>query len=253
MISHSDNYVEYCRQTALELHDPHDLALRGQDAHKVTRLVHEDIVRAVQLGPGDDLVDIGCGDGTLLRMAQALGVNTAIGLHATDEEASVVRKMGLDARQGLSHQLPLRDACASVVVCNNVLLIVPREQIMPSLREMRRISRLGAMVYLGEIPFVAGPSPEPRFETARETLSYLYRKRGVRTCLGMARRMLYSKVTRKPIVVRSGIAVSFYASPDEFIAMAASAGLRLVRYWRHEYWAGRNNFLFTAAPTNELS
>ena len=117
MISRTDNYVEYCRQTARELRDPHDLALRGRGKHKITRLVHERIVREVQLGPDDDLVDVGCGDGTLLRMAHAVGAHSAIGLHATEEEAAVLRRIGLDARQGLSHELPLNDNTASVVVC----------------------------------------------------------------------------------------------------------------------------------------
>ena len=54
MISHTDNYVEYCRQTARELRDPHDLALRGRGKHQMTRLVHERIVREVQLAPGDE-------------------------------------------------------------------------------------------------------------------------------------------------------------------------------------------------------
>ena len=252
MISHTDNYIEYCRQAARDLRDPHDLALRGRDKHKITRIVHEEIVQTVKLGPGDDLVDIGCGDGTLLRMAHAVGVSSAIGFHATEEEATVVRSMGLDARRGLSQQLPVKDACASVVVCNNVLLIVPREQIPPSLREIYRIARAGARVYLGEIPFLPGPPPEPHFDTARETLAHLYRTRGLRTCLGMARRMAYWKMTGKPIVIRNGIAVSFHASADEFIAMAASAGLRLVRYWRHEHWAGRNNYLFTRPAVDDL-
>ena len=245
MIRYSDNYVEYCRQTALEARDPHDLALRGSNKHNITRMVHEDIVRALNLGPGDDLVDIGCGDGTLLRMAKMLGANTAIGFHATEEEAAVVRGMGIDARQGLSHSLPLDDASASVVVCNNVLLIVPREHVLPSLREMYRIARSGARIYLGEIPFVPGPPPEPHFDTARETLIYLYRNRGLRTCLGMARRMAFWKIAGKPILIRDGRAVSFYAEPEEYIAMASSTGMRLARYWRHEHWAGRYNYLFT--------
>lgn len=246
MISHTDNYVEYCRQIAGEVRDPHDLALRGRDMHQITQIIHEGIARAVKLGPGDDLVDIGCGDGTMLRIACSVGAS-AIGLHATPEEAALVRRMGLDARQGLSHQLPLTDACASVVVCNSVLLIVPREQVTPSLREMHRIARPGARVYIGEIPFLPGPPPQPRFGTARETVLHLYRTRGLRTAVGMARRMAYWKMMRQPIVIRSGVEISFYASPEEFISMAESVGLTLVRYWRHEHWAGRNNYLFEKA------
>jgi len=35
-------------------------------------------------------VDIGCGDGTLLRMAQEIGARSAVGLLATEEEVEIV-------------------------------------------------------------------------------------------------------------------------------------------------------------------
>ena len=132
MISRSDDYVEYCRETAREARDLHDLALRGRDKKEMTRLIHEHIVEAVGLRAQDDLVDIGCGDGILLRMAGELGVRSAVGLLATEEEVALVRRTGVDVRQGLTDQLPLPDASASVVVCNSVLLIVPREKIPPA-------------------------------------------------------------------------------------------------------------------------
>src|SRR5260370_29331475 len=126
MITRSDDYVEYCREMAKHAKDPHDLALRGRHLKQITKLIHERIVEAVELHSGDDLVDIGCGDGTLLRMAERAGARTAVGLLATDEEVAVLRRFGLDAKQGFTDQLPLPDQCPSVIVCNSVLLVVPR-------------------------------------------------------------------------------------------------------------------------------
>jgi hypothetical protein len=54
-------------------------------------------------------------------------------------------------------------------------------------------------------------------------------------------------LTGKPAVLRPGTAVSFYAAPEEFIAMARDARLELVRYWRHEDPETRNNYLFRKA------
>lgn len=246
-ISRSDDYLEYCRETAKHARDPHDLALRGRDKKEITRLIHERMVKAVGLHSGDDLVDIGCGDGTLLRMAQGVGARTAVGLLATDEEVAVLRRFGLDAKQGLSDHLPLPDECASVVVCNNVLLVVPRDKIPASLREIYRIARPGARIFVGEIPFVQTPDPTPQFVTRRETLSYLYRKHGLRTWFGMVRRMSWWALTGEPAVIRPGTAVSFYATPSEFIAMAHEAGLQLVRYWQHDDPNTRNNYLLRKA------
>jgi SAM-dependent methyltransferase len=184
MISRSHDYVEYCRETATHLKSSHDLALRGSGKEAITASIHRSIVREVGLVPEDELVDIGCGDGTLLRMAGQIGVRSAVGFLATDEEVACVKATGLNVQQAYSDHLPLPDAKASVVVCNNVLLIVPRDKIFPSLREMHRIARPGARIFIGEIPFTPGPPPEPQFDSSWQTLAYLYRKHGARTCLG---------------------------------------------------------------------
>jgi ubiquinone/menaquinone biosynthesis C-methylase UbiE len=244
MITRSDDYVEYCRETARRARDLHDLALRGRHKKETTRLVHEHIVQAVDLRPDDDLVDIGCGEGTLLRLGRIAGVRTAIGLLATEEEVQLVRETGVDARQALTHQLPLPDASASVVVCNNVLLIVPREKIPASLREMSRIAEPGARVFIGEIPFAEQEDPTPTFATRGELLSYLYREHGVRAWLGMVRRMAWWRLSGQPELIRPGTVVSFFASADEFITLAKDAGLELVRWWQHDDPATRNNYLF---------
>jgi len=60
MISRSDDYVEYCRETAKKARDLHDLALRGRHLKEVTKLVHRQIAEEVGLGLGDDLIDVGC-------------------------------------------------------------------------------------------------------------------------------------------------------------------------------------------------
>jgi SAM-dependent methyltransferase len=250
MITRSDDYVEYCRETARRARDPHDLALRGRDKKSTTRVVHEKIFEAVELNHTDDLVDIGCGDGTLLRMANRSGVRSAIGLLATDEEVALLRRFGLETRQGLTHQLPLPDECASVVVCNNVLLIILREQVPLSLREISRIAKPGARIFLGEIPFAEQQDPTPHFKTRREALSYLYRHHGMRPWLGMLRRITWWSLTGKPAVLRPGTVVSFYAAPTEFIALAQEAGLELVRYWQHEDPNTRMNYLFRKATAS---
>ena len=247
MVSRSLDYVEYCRETAKHTRDLHDLALRGRHKKEITRRVHEQIAETVELAATDDLVDIGCGDGTLLRMAQQRGIHSALGLLATEEEVALVRQTGVNVRQGFTDQLPLPDASASVVVCNSVLLIVPREKIPASFREIARIARPGARVLIGEIPFDEYKDPTPPLKTRREVLSYLYRNNGLRTWFGMLRRMIWWQLTGRPAVLRDGIVVSFYASAEEVIALASDAGLEFVRYWQHEDPSNRNNYLFRKA------
>ena len=247
MISRSDDYVEYCRETARGARDLHDLALRGRDKKEMTRLIHEHIVEAVGLRAQDDLVDIGCGDGILLRMAGELGVRSAVGLLATEEEVALVRRTGVDVRQGFTDQLPLPDASASVVVCNSVLLIVPREKIPASLREIFRVVKPGGRVFIGEIPFAPQKDPTPQFQTRREILSFLYRKYGLRTWFGMLRRMAWWQLTGKPTVIQPGTAIPFFATPEEFQDLARAAGLQTLRFWQSDYPKTRNNYLLQKA------
>jgi ubiquinone/menaquinone biosynthesis C-methylase UbiE len=239
----SDDYVEYCRQSAKHARDLHDLALRGRHLKEVTRIICDDIAEQISLGPGDDLVDIGCGDGSLLRVARERGARSAIGLLATDEEVTLVRRTGLDVRQALAHQLPLPDQCASAVVCNNVLLIVPYDQIPASLREICRIAKSDARIYVGEIPETAPKDPTPQFTNRRQALTYMYEKHGFRTWLGMLRRMAWSKMTRRALTISPGTAVSFFATPREFAALSRDAGMEVIRHWAHTYYRGRNNYL----------
>ncbi len=244
MLTRSDDYVEYCRETAKHARDLHYLALRGSKNKDITRSIHERIVAAVDLQADDDLVDIGCGDGTLLRIANQIGCRSATGLLSTEEEVALLRRFGLVAKQGLTHSLPIPDASASVVVCNNVLLIVPRENVPASLREICRIAKPGARIFLGEIPFVATKDPTPHFATRRQLLSHLYRNHGFRSWLGMLRRMAWWQLTGRPAILNSGTAVSFWAPAEEFVSLGQDAGLEFVRYWRHDFPDTRNNYLF---------
>ncbi|MGA7171555.1 MAG: methyltransferase domain-containing protein, partial [Candidatus Sulfotelmatobacter sp.] len=190
MISCSDDYVEYCRETAAHLKTLHDLALRGAGKEEITAAINQRIAEEICFTPDDELVDIGCGDGTLLRLAANAGVRHALGILATEEEVTLVKATGLNVRQAFSDRLPIPSASATVVVCNNVLLVVPREKISLSLREMHRIAKPGARIFIGEIPFVPGPPPVPQFHGDWQMLVYLYREHNLRTCLGMARRMM---------------------------------------------------------------
>lgn len=243
-IIRSNDYVEYCRETAKRARDPHDLALRGRNKKEITKRVHEEIAEAVGLQAGDDLVDIGCGDGTMLRLAESVGVRNAIGLLATDEEVAVLQRFGLSVKQGLADHLPLPDTSASVIVCNSVLLVVPRERIPACLNEIYRVAKAGARIVLGEIPYQEQHDPTPEFSTRRELLAYLYDKHGLRAWFGMVRRLAYRQITGQPALLNSGTAISFWSPAEEFVAMAEGAGLQLVRHWQCWQYRTRNSYLF---------
>lgn len=215
----------------IKVKDVHVFAGRGP-YRELTRFINEQIFRELALRPSDRFVDIGCGDGTLLKLALQSGVTAAIGLNSTKEEASGLRSIGLDVRQGLSDAVPLPDGFASVVVCNSVLLIVPETKIAASLREIARIAEPNARVWIGEIPRVQEPPNTPRHETIPEMLWYLLCRRGVRMFLGMCRRLL-TGAQRGPVLVNP-LAAVFWAEPEKFVQMALEAGLKCERHFPHE-------------------
>ena len=92
-------------------------------------------------------------------------------------------------------------------------------------------------MFLGEVPFVPGSAPEPPFAEVRDTLSYLYHKHGLRTWFGMLRRMAYSKVTGRPVIIHNGKKVAFYAQPgiscDDPSCGSATGALLAARIYPH--------------------
>ena len=79
-------------------------------------------LKAVNVGPDDTLVDIACGTGDIVEMAQALGADT-IGVDFAYEMLRGAKKRQIKAGfiQGDAACLPLPDSCASVVSCGFAL------------------------------------------------------------------------------------------------------------------------------------
>jgi SAM-dependent methyltransferase len=220
------------------MRDLHILAGRGP-FKAVTEFVNRRIFNELAFRPEDQFVDVGCGHGLLLRLAMESGLRVAIGFNATEEDARPLRAIGLDVRQGLTDSLPLPDSFASVVVCNCVLLLVPESKMASSLREIARICAPNARVWLGEIPRVPEITSVPKHKTIPEMLWWLLRERGLRSFLGMCRRLI-TGAQRGPVIVSSQAAV-FSMPPDKFIKMAEEAGLRVERHFPHQGWENQTD------------
>lgn len=207
------------------------LSGRGPDS-VVTAFVNRRILVELAVQPEDRLVDIGCGDGTLIRMALEAGVQQALGFSGGESEARVLRKAGLNVKRALADSLPLPDEFASVVVCNGVLLLVPEENIPASLSEIARIARPRARIWIGEIPHVREIRTFPQQKTVPAMLRWVLRNWGLRAFLGMCFRLLMGS-QRGPELSNSSVPV-FFAPPEQFVQMAATAGLKLERHFPHE-------------------
>jgi SAM-dependent methyltransferase len=109
-------------------------------------------------GPGDVVLDLGCGAGTdLLIAAQMAGSRgRAIGIDMTRSMLQLAREsaqaMGLDTvelREGLVEDLPLPDASVDVVISNGVIdLVVDKEAVIA---EIDRVLRPGGRLQIADV------------------------------------------------------------------------------------------------------
>lgn len=230
MIVTVSNHVDNYRMKAKFSKDVHQLDGRNGNQAR-TEFINRTILDVLAPKTDQSVVDIGCGDGCLLRLLKKNGHQGALGISPTEEEAKRLQALGFEVRPGLTDNLPLPADSADLVVCNGVLLIVPRQKILASLREIARIAKPGALIFLGEIPQVAELADVPRSSTATELLRYLLKRHGIRTFLGMCRRILWSSIRRVPMVLNRGPNIEFYANPDDLVRLASDCGMRLERYF----------------------
>ena len=102
---------------------------------------------------GQDVVDVGCGGGGLVRALAARGAHTT-GIEISESQlATAVREDGgTGARYlvGVAEKLPLADASVDAVVFMRALHHVPIAQMLDGLREAARVLRPAGVVYIAE-------------------------------------------------------------------------------------------------------
>jgi hypothetical protein len=227
------DYVEAYRLRAQSA-DIHRMAGRD-NKNALTEFANSQILAGMNLSPSDVLVDIGCGDGCLLKMAEGR-VSRRIGIVPTQDEQERLEAVlpGATILTGLAQKLPLESRGASKIVCNAVLYYLPsKDEMKAALREMARTARQDARIWIGEIPDSDDYARYRQYQGSSVIglLWHLLRNDGPRAFLGMIRRLGRSAIGRDQIVLDS--APLLCATPPEFLRLAEVSGLRLERYFRH--------------------
>jgi len=220
-----NNYVDAYRLRA-QAEDVHDLAARP-DKPFVTELVNRQILDAIQPSSEDFLVDIGCGDASLVRMAGARALK-CVGIAGSVEEKLRLESEfpGVSILAGQAQSLPLESRSATKIVCNGMMHYLPSEDdVKAALREMARIAIPGATIWIGEVPEINEYVHYGMYR-GNSMLGYLWHllgHNGLRAFLGMIRRWIKAVFGKERIVLNS--AGMFYASPDRMRTLAKSCGL----------------------------
>ena len=118
----------------------------------------EMLTQTIELA-GRDVLDIGCGDGTLVRAMAEAGARVT-GLEVSAEKVEGARQIagvaGETYIQGRAEDLALNDASLDVVVFFKSLHHVPAADMMAAFAEAMRVLRPGGLIYVAE-PIPAGP------------------------------------------------------------------------------------------------
>ena len=120
------------------------LASRGRE-----HLFRERQVDLARIAPGDDVLDVGCGTGTLaIEAAKRVGSEGSV--HGVDPSVALLaradkkaRRAGVDVtlHTGTGDQLPFPDASFDVVICTLVFHHLPGPVVHATFAEIRRVLR----------------------------------------------------------------------------------------------------------------
>ena len=124
--------------------------MRAQDWSEVETQQHptyEEAVRAIAIGPGQTVLDVGCGSGAFLRVAADHGA-TVCGLDASHELLEIARERvpEADLAQGDLQRLPHVDDCFDAVLGFNSFFFA--DDMVAALREAGRVAKPGAPVVI---------------------------------------------------------------------------------------------------------
>lgn len=230
-----DSFVEFYRHLASGT-DIHSLSGSGGDEVAATEFTSRRILDALRLLPYDTLLDVGCGDGSLLALAgDRLAVR--VGIVPTVEEQTKLREQlpHITFQVAFAESLPLESEAFSKVVCNSVLLLLPSEGLVrQALKQIARVARPNALIWLGEIPACDELSRFGKYKghSVGGFLWHSLQKDGPKAFLTSAKDVLICAISARTLVLHS--ANIFYAQPERFISMAQECGLRLVSHFKHQ-------------------
>jgi SAM-dependent methyltransferase len=223
--------------------------LSGRDGRSdITLHVSNMLAEELNILPQEVIADIGCGDGTFLKVAMKRGLppEQLRGVLPTQEEVQRVNdhlllefpqlKSGL-VFVGVSDSTSLPSGSVDKCVCNGVFLLLPDEaKAIASFNEFARITRRGGVVLIGEVPDIDEATISNPLQSQHAPSSAL--NRAWRVLVGLGLREAIFRLKRRLMVTFDrrvhliSPPTTFWMLPSDFEEMGRSAGFVLIRKQR---------------------
>lgn len=252
-IYRAENLIDAYRARA-KSDDINDLSGRTGSPH-LTKAIAKHIIHELDLKYGDTLVDIGCGDGSLLKMAAENGVDPwlgrIVGVLPTEEEVLRVQgyllndklAVGVNVIKGLAQSTSLPDAFATKIVSNGVFLLLDDEsQVDMSLLEICRITKPGALVFIGELPDADESVANESVEAQSSLLSRLFivlMRHGVLEIIRRLIKRISATFSKKLIIIQPK--APFWMRPVEFTEKLENFGFKVIQHYSCEVASNLKN------------
>ena len=224
-----DIAAEY-REFSSATNDIHYLSGRG-DRKDRTECMNNLICERMEFSANDRVLDIGCGDASLLTTI-APRVNDAVGTVLTEEERDRLQRA--NDRCEISFYTASFDDLSVIpglfdrIVVNSALHIVSSPQ--AGRRAMKNIAAKlvdGGYLWIGDVPSKSHTRRE--FTSRLEAITYVTRKYGKKFALKFARHMWRHWDRASPIVEKP--AFLWILRPEEMVSGANDCGLVIAGLW----------------------
>ncbi|KQL48736.1 hypothetical protein AN963_02750 [Brevibacillus choshinensis] len=229
------NYIDVykIRSSAEDIHQ-----MSGRHDKRITTFCNQQIERETVPSKDDVVIDIGCGDGSLLQQIHK-GIAKGIGIVPTTEEKSRLESEysipNLSFLKGVTIKLPCENEMATIVICNGVLILLEStEELIASLREIHRVSRKNATIWIGELPHVNEFAYYHKNygDSITKWLFSEFRQKGMFAAAQAFLKVLTALLTKETLIINPK--THFHIEPAEFIQICKDIGLDVFKYSKNK-------------------
>jgi ubiquinone/menaquinone biosynthesis C-methylase UbiE len=214
----------------------------------LTQFIIANVLDELDLKKNTILVDIGCGDGTLLARSVTKGIDSylgrVIGILPTHDEVMRVRHHLL-TKSEISHHLisieagtaektNLPDGFCDILVCNGVLHGAgqKRDDVIEALKEFRRIVKDNGYIFIGEMPDRNELENKEYGDSILKWLIWVLKKEGLGSLFKRLRQLIPAFFSNEPFIISPK--VMFFMAPNEFIALLEEYGFEVIKHYKNK-------------------